>query len=873
METIGRYEILEEIGRGGFAVVYKARDPDLDRLVALKVLAPHLSWDPTFAERFHWEAQATARLEHPNIVIIYEVSQDGEDLYIAMKYLPGRTLAQILAEEGAMSLERGLPILEQVASALDYAHAEGVLHRDVKPSNMIVQEAEGGQVQVTLMDFGLVKAMESSQSITSMGTILGSPEYMAPEQADPDRADEIGYPTDRYAFGVVAYQMLTGRVPFPGSTPATLVAHMQKAPPEPQSLRQDLPDGVAEVLLKALSKRGEDRYGSAGELVAALRERGEAEEQDREREERSKRLYRQIRSAMEAEDWVTAEARCREILALEADYRDVPELWTQVRAARARQKELEQLYGAAQAWRESGSWAEVVDLCQQIEALEPGYRDVRELLAQAKHQARFVSLYEKAQAALQGQRWAEAVDLCQQIEALEPGYRDVGELLARAERQARLVSLYSQAQAALRQERWEEVRQLCVEIEGLEPGYRSTASLRASAEAALAGQAPTEEPGEEEPAPPPVPAVPKKRRKIPVYVWVAGGITLVVLIVAGLVVAQAIADKRQRDYWATRSALNRTATAEAQATEARHTAVALSTATAEAQVMAAWAAQATDSRGSRDTATAEAQATGTKAALHTAWAEIEATYSAADDAALARIAEDEAAAATVTRVFEDGGTRVAEAAAATATRVAEAAEAPARARPTAPAGWTVTIWETFDSNTLLWREGERSSQFLTGSQSFVDGVYHWEFAADKSMLTWSLPQVQLPSTDFHLTVEVRQTSGDASAWCGIVFRKTDDDNFYSFRISDGGWKVVAAQVNGEWVYPIFYSLAPAIRPGDTNVLTVVGQGSHFDFFINDELVGEIEDASHAEGEVGLALNLSEGTSAAFEFDNFELYTP
>ena len=266
---LGKYEIIEEIGRGGFAVVYKTRDPDLDRIVALKVLAPHLTWDSTFAERFRREAQATARLRHPHIITIHEVGQDGDQLYIAMEYLPEPTLDELPQAEGAMPLNRALPILEQIAEALDYAHGRGVIHRDVKPRNVKVEETERG-VRATLLDFGLVKAMESSESLTSAGTILGSPEYMAPEQADPDRKGEIGPATDRYALGVVAYEMLTGRVPFPGSTPSTLVAHMQKPPPDPQSIYKNLPEGVAQVLLKALSKAPGERYPTAVALVEAL---------------------------------------------------------------------------------------------------------------------------------------------------------------------------------------------------------------------------------------------------------------------------------------------------------------------------------------------------------------------------------------------------------------------------------------------------------------------------------------------------------------------------------------------------------------------------------------------------------------------------
>jgi formylglycine-generating enzyme required for sulfatase activity len=281
---IGKYEILQEIGRGGFAVVYKARDTELDRVVALKVLHPYWSEDPSFAARFRHEARAAANLRHPNIITVYETGEAGGQLYIAMEYLPGRTLREVLEAEGALSLDKSLPILEQVADALDYAHGRGLIHRDVKPANIIVEETKRG-VQTTLMDFGLVKAMEGSAALTSQGTLLGSPEYMAPEQAEPDRAAEVGPASDRYALGIVAYQMLTGRVPFPGNTPATLNAHEHTPVPSPRSFRPDLPEPVADVLLRMLDKSPASRYPTASEFVVALRDVALAETRQRQRGE------------------------------------------------------------------------------------------------------------------------------------------------------------------------------------------------------------------------------------------------------------------------------------------------------------------------------------------------------------------------------------------------------------------------------------------------------------------------------------------------------------------------------------------------------------------------------------------------------------
>jgi len=322
---IAQYEIIKERGRGGFATVYKARDTKLDRIVALKVLHPYWSEDPNFVARFQREARSAANLRHPNIVTVYDASEAAGQLYIVMEYLPGRTLRELLEAEGALPLERALPILEQIASALDYAHGQRVIHRDVKPANVIVEETPGG-VQATLMDFGLVKAMEGSAALTSMGTLLGSPEYMAPEQADPNRAAEVGPAADRYALGVVAYQMLAGRVPFPGNTPATLNAHLNMTPPDPHSIREDLVPDVAAALLKMLAKSPADRFASASVFVAQLREALLADNQKRQREAQLAPLYERVKAAITQEDWAEVLTLGGQIQTLDAGYRDVREM-------------------------------------------------------------------------------------------------------------------------------------------------------------------------------------------------------------------------------------------------------------------------------------------------------------------------------------------------------------------------------------------------------------------------------------------------------------------------------------------------------------------------------------------------------------------
>ena len=507
VKKIGKYKILEEIGRGGFAVVYKARDPDLDRVVALKVLAPHLTWDPTFAQRFRREAQATARLRHPHIVTIYEVGEADDQLYIAMEYLPGRTLAQALDAETAIPLEPRLSILEQVADALDYAHGQGVIHRDVKPSNVMVEEGGRGKVRATLMDFGLVKAMRSSESLTSLGTTLGSPEYMAPEQADPDRKDEIGPATDCYALGVVAYKMLTGQVPFPGSTPSTLVAHMQKTPPDPQGIRQDLPENMAQVLLKALSKSLDERYPTAMAMVEALRKTVKTETQEREqaRKEELRRLYAEGIRAGRSQDWQAAIAAFQEVVALDSQYQDAATHLAiakteERKAEEAREQEahLAELYDQALEAKRARNWARVISAGEEIRTIDPRYKNVARLLRQAKTEKRKAEQLERCYAegirAGRSQDWEAAITAFQEVVALESQYRDAAAHLATAKaeqrkaekaqkREARLTKLYNQALAAKRARNWAQAISAGEEIRTIDPHYKDVANLLQQARA------------------------------------------------------------------------------------------------------------------------------------------------------------------------------------------------------------------------------------------------------------------------------------------------------------------------------------------------------------------------------------------------------
>jgi serine/threonine protein kinase len=257
-QRLGQYQIIEQLGRGGMAVVYKAYQPALERYVAVKVLPRELTFDGQFVERFLREARAAARLNHPNIVTIHDVGQAEGVHFLVMEFVDGPSLTDLLRQQGAQPPEEVSRIISQVATALDYAHQHSFVHRDIKPGNILL--APDGTAKLT--DFGIVQAAEGTR-LTQTGTLLGTPAYMSPEQA---RGAEVGQGTDIYSMGVVAYEMLSGRVPFSGPTMAVLHAHVY----EPPDLGV-LPGQVRPAVGKALAKDPAARHASAGAFAQALR--------------------------------------------------------------------------------------------------------------------------------------------------------------------------------------------------------------------------------------------------------------------------------------------------------------------------------------------------------------------------------------------------------------------------------------------------------------------------------------------------------------------------------------------------------------------------------------------------------------------------
>lgn len=264
-ESVGAYRVVEQLGQGGMATVFKAYHAALDRYVAIKVLHPAFKDDPTFLARFQREARVVAKLEHPHIVPVYDFAEHNGAPYLVMKFIEGETLKARLAR-GPLTLEETLRVMEAMGTGLDYAHKQGILHRDIKPSNVMMTRHGG----IYIADFGLARIALAGESTLSTDAMLGTPHYMSPEQAKGVKELDAG--TDIYSLGVVLYELIVGRVPYSADTPFAIIHdHIYTPLPPPRSANPNVPETIERVLLKALAKDRADRYADVAEMVLAFK--------------------------------------------------------------------------------------------------------------------------------------------------------------------------------------------------------------------------------------------------------------------------------------------------------------------------------------------------------------------------------------------------------------------------------------------------------------------------------------------------------------------------------------------------------------------------------------------------------------------------
>lgn len=259
-----RYQLLQTLGAGGMAVVYRAKDINLERFVAVKILRPDFSKDDGFRKRFHQEAKSAANLSHPNIVTVHDFGLEGEQLFIIMEYIPGTHLKKIIQEREKLSVEEGLDIIIQAAAGIGYAHRAGFVHCDVKPHNILV--APDKRVKVT--DFGIARALASIQPDEKTNVVWGSPQYLSPEQANGEAPSPA---SDVYSLGVVMYELLTGKLPFYAKDPNQMIKlHLEAQPVSPRKINPDIPQPLEQIILKLLSKEPSSRYRTADQLARVL---------------------------------------------------------------------------------------------------------------------------------------------------------------------------------------------------------------------------------------------------------------------------------------------------------------------------------------------------------------------------------------------------------------------------------------------------------------------------------------------------------------------------------------------------------------------------------------------------------------------------
>jgi serine/threonine protein kinase len=441
-EILGnRYKILRELGAGGMAWVYLAEDL-LDNIqVAVKILYPQFSQDMSYVERFVREAKVARQISSEHIVRILNYGADRDVHYLVMEIIQGKDLSTMLRERGQLPWKEALQITAQVAEALDAANAHGVVHRDIKPQNIMITP-EG---IVKVLDFGIARA-RALPSLTQTG-FVGSPYYISPEQA---MGEQVDVRSDIYSLGIALYEMLSGKLPFDASSPWSIISqHIAQEPPTLTLQSSGLPSRIEGLVNRMLAKDPSDRFQTP------------------------KRLLRSIEAIRQGKD--TGE--------LDLDQPTI-QVQRQIPLSKAHKLLLSSLYERAAEAEEEGEWHQAVNLFNRIVKIAPQYQDVPERLAHAGLQARLAALYAAAKTALKEERLDEAIDELSEIVSVDANYHDAAALLTRAgmalaevKTQQRIAELYKRGLIYYRNREWQEADNCFTQVFETDPSYRDVANL------------------------------------------------------------------------------------------------------------------------------------------------------------------------------------------------------------------------------------------------------------------------------------------------------------------------------------------------------------------------------------------------------------
>lgn len=446
-EILGnRYKLFQEVGSGGMAWVYLGEDLLDGRKVAVKVLYPQYTEDMAYVQRFIREAKLALGLDDPHIVRVLNYGADRDVHYLVMEYIEGKDLREILNIRGRLPYQEALSIVSQVAQALCRANERGIVHRDIKPQNLML--TTDGMVKV--LDFGIAR-VRALPSLTQSG-FVGSPYYISPEQA---MGENVDIRSDIYSLGVVTYEMLTNSLPFDANSPWSVISqHIASALPTAPLEEANVPPVVTQLVLKALSKRPEDRFQSPEELLEAVQSAVAGEELPEVRPPMPSRagkvhdllissLYNRARESASAGQWTQAVNLYAQLLKYAPDYRDV----SAQLAEAGRQKRLKALYAAAEQAITAKHWQEAVDELGEIVEQEPDYKQATDLLAQATttlekqlREERVAALYQQGLRHLVVEEWQEAIDCLERVYQADASYKDVARRLAEAKRGTRKVA-------------------------------------------------------------------------------------------------------------------------------------------------------------------------------------------------------------------------------------------------------------------------------------------------------------------------------------------------------------------------------------------------------------------------------------------------